>query len=525
MSKDIIKSLVLILGLGLTQAEAQQFPYVAYITAEDVYARSGPGQNYYPTDKLARASAVEVYRHDPGGWYAIRPPQNSFSWVAGQYLQVDQQGVGRVLADKVAARVGTSLGDHRAVIQVQLDRGEEVQVLEAKVFGSGAGAQTWYRIAPPSGEFRWVFGSFVTPEPPQDPVRARDASRNRLTRNTPEVLPAEVEQAQPIETEPPTKAAWNITQRQPEPEYVEPAAPRTASSRRLPPEFLPPSEDSLRRADYETPAPAQRPSWRERVAHDEEREAEDVRQVGYQAERTVTREVPRQEEFRPAPPRETRRETRENGELSPEREVDQAGSEEQHAWLDELDAELSRTVAQPTGVWNFTRISLEAEQVYQEATTSIVQMRARRMLEQIDRFDDIRQRHMALGREGIEDTRGVYQVSAEVAQPNVAQPNGANVPNYREAVPVTPQANLDRFDGAGKLTPVVSQRIGAPRYALLDEAGQVNCYVTPAPGVSLRRFMGQRVGIQGTRGYVPELNSPHLSARRIVLLDGDASLR
>ena len=52
------------------------------ITADDVYVRSGPGENYYPTDKLKAGQEVEVYRHDPGGWYAIRPPKGSFSWVA-----------------------------------------------------------------------------------------------------------------------------------------------------------------------------------------------------------------------------------------------------------------------------------------------------------------------------------------------------------------------------------------------------------------------------------------------------------
>ncbi|HKD38479.1 MAG TPA: SH3 domain-containing protein, partial [Pirellulales bacterium] len=56
-----------------------QFPYTAYANSDDVYIRSGPGKNYYPTDKLPRGEPVEVYRHDPGGWYAIRPPRNSFS--------------------------------------------------------------------------------------------------------------------------------------------------------------------------------------------------------------------------------------------------------------------------------------------------------------------------------------------------------------------------------------------------------------------------------------------------------------
>ena len=35
-----------------TASGDQRFPYTAFITTEDVYVRSGPGQSYYPTDKL-----------------------------------------------------------------------------------------------------------------------------------------------------------------------------------------------------------------------------------------------------------------------------------------------------------------------------------------------------------------------------------------------------------------------------------------------------------------------------------------
>ena len=64
------------------------FPYKAFVTADDVYVRSGPGDNYYPTDKLKAGDEVEVYRHDPGGWLAIRPVPGSFCWVAGRFLQL-----------------------------------------------------------------------------------------------------------------------------------------------------------------------------------------------------------------------------------------------------------------------------------------------------------------------------------------------------------------------------------------------------------------------------------------------------
>ena len=33
-------------------ARADEFPYTAYVNSDDVYVRSGPGRNYYPTAEL-----------------------------------------------------------------------------------------------------------------------------------------------------------------------------------------------------------------------------------------------------------------------------------------------------------------------------------------------------------------------------------------------------------------------------------------------------------------------------------------
>ena len=77
-------TLAAILSLGISSAtwaddaegeyDDPQFPYRAFVNGDDVYVRSGPGQNYYPVLRLKRGETVDVFRHDPGGWYAIRPP-------------------------------------------------------------------------------------------------------------------------------------------------------------------------------------------------------------------------------------------------------------------------------------------------------------------------------------------------------------------------------------------------------------------------------------------------------------------
>src|SRR5215469_4050399 len=128
--------------LCAARTSAEQFPYTAYVNAHDVYIRSGPGEKYYPVAKLDRGLQVEVYRHDPGGWYAIRPPTECFSWVAAEFVEPRQGNIGVVTGDRVVARVGSSFSDTRDVIQVRLDRGEEVEILEAQEVESGAATQT-----------------------------------------------------------------------------------------------------------------------------------------------------------------------------------------------------------------------------------------------------------------------------------------------------------------------------------------------------------------------------------------------
>src|SRR5262245_30536329 len=117
--------------LAAGTAWGDEFPYRAFVNSADVYVRSGPGRDYYPTGKLQKGVPVEVYRHDPGGWYAIRPPRESFSWISRRYLQPREDGLASVNTPRTVARVGSDLSDVRDVIQVRLDKGELVELLES----------------------------------------------------------------------------------------------------------------------------------------------------------------------------------------------------------------------------------------------------------------------------------------------------------------------------------------------------------------------------------------------------------
>jgi len=114
-------------------------PLSVAVADDPAYLRSGPGGDFYPTERLARGSRVEVWAIDPGGWAAVRPVAGSFSWVRAAEVDVEAgppadgvvrpgrgptPRVGVVIADGAVARVGSQLNDLRHVAQVRLEAGE-----------------------------------------------------------------------------------------------------------------------------------------------------------------------------------------------------------------------------------------------------------------------------------------------------------------------------------------------------------------------------------------------------------------
>ena len=380
------KSMIALLAcLATTAAFAQRpFPYKAFITADDVYVRSGPGDNYYPTDKLKTGTEVEVYRHDPGGWYAIRPPKDSFSWVSSRHLQLAGNNLATVTEDRVAARVGSRMNETRDVIQIRLHKGEEVEVLEprrdrrtgAPLDGINA-ATAWYKIAPPAGEFRWVSGRFVDPNYDSSGVRKASAA-----------------------------------------ETIDLSGRATA---RLP------------------------------------------------------------------------------GDSSMPRQISPAAFQKQ---IDDIELELSAMIVEDPNFWELRDVRQRAETLFNESETALDQGRARLLLSKIARFEDIKRRKQAL---------------AEL-RPELARPDPP-------AVSPLPPADPDgRYDAKGQLIRVPDPKPGGPQYAILDAHGNIRCYVSPAPGVNLRSYVGRQVGINGIRGYMPEQRASHVMARHVSVVD-DAQMR
>lgn len=369
---------LLMLFVSVANAE-QAFPYKAYVTADDVEVRSGPGGNFYPTDKLQKGEEVEVYRRDSEGWCAIRPPEGSFSWISGRVLKLEDGNLATVTEDDVAARVGSHLSDVRDVIQARMRKGETVEILDSKETPGGK-SQVWYKIAPPSGEFRFVLEKYLDKERPRDVVRTARSS------------------------------------------------------------------DSL----------AGRDSSSDRLDADSSSAKQNISSKEFQAE------------------------------------------------LDRIDLELSMMVVEEPSVWSFDAMRIRAESLLDQADASSDRGKARLLLNKIARFEDIKQRYdsvTAMREQTATSNRflaGLQRTMEKAAA--MADPDG-------------------QFDGVGQLQQVFAAKLGAPRFALVDEAGNVRYYVTPAPGVNLQTYVGRQVGITGTRGYMPEQRAQHITARHVSSLE------
>ena len=115
-----------------TQAWAQEteFPYNAIVLNDGAQVRSGPGDSHYATHKLDENELVQVHRHDPGGWCAIRPPAKSFSLIPESAVRIVVDDIAEVLANGSQAWVGTGLGPvDKPLWQVKLKKGERVVIV------------------------------------------------------------------------------------------------------------------------------------------------------------------------------------------------------------------------------------------------------------------------------------------------------------------------------------------------------------------------------------------------------------
>lgn len=150
------------------QIEAMPFPYIAEITGDNVYIRSGSGTNFYECGKLNKGDRIKVVGK-VYSWSRVVPPEGCFSWIYNEFVKADSgdPSVGIVTGDNVRVYAGSSFvkPSFSTTLQGKLNKGDRVKLL-------GEQMDDYFKIAPPSFAYLYVSTSFVKPVERINPVAA-----------------------------------------------------------------------------------------------------------------------------------------------------------------------------------------------------------------------------------------------------------------------------------------------------------------------------------------------------------------
>lgn len=147
------------------------YPFIAEITGNDVYIRSGRGLGYYHSGKVNRGDQVTVVE-EVSGWAKVLPLPENYSWIHKNYVRLDPQnpGIGTVTGDNVRVWAGSDFIEpiRSTSIQTRLNTGELVDLFDPALPDSG----DYYKIKSPAGSYLWISSEYLRYVAPVKPVEA-----------------------------------------------------------------------------------------------------------------------------------------------------------------------------------------------------------------------------------------------------------------------------------------------------------------------------------------------------------------
>jgi hypothetical protein len=502
-AKPMILALALVAALPALAIATDEFPYEAYVAVEQAEVVAGPGHRFYATDRLARGTKVEIYREEPSGWLAIRPPEGAFSWTPAESIErlKDDPTLGRI-KQPAAAWIGTAaehVGKHRQ--QVTLKTGEMVQILGEKSVGEGGQQQKWLKIAPPAGEFRWIHLRDVSRQMPEVDLGGDEQSesvesnhRHKLKTLTPALSQREREESEEPrrfqvgertialqDIEPPSAARID--------RFVEPAQFQSAASGS--PKTLSPDGFVARKRRTGDFAP---PTTAASVPNFHSSNASPIRQPSDAAPRIAASTQPaRAQPISVSAPA-----------------ASGVSNDYLQQQLEQIEVDLSLMLAQDRSQWNLAPLRERVQQLIEQGADPAARGRARLTLDKIKQFEE------AFDVAGFGPIGRIAGQQAALSAPNTSPANTSGDPVAEKNSLADP-----RYDAQGWLKPVVSRKSdkAAAPYAVVDQEGQPLCFVTPSPGLNLNRYLNKPVGLYGRRGMLEELQKPHVLAERVIDLD------
>ena len=434
-------------------------PATVRVATDHTYLRAGPGDDFYPTERLVRDTEVEVWALDASGYAAVRPVAGSYSWIRAADVDdeatleggspsarpITEGRVGVIVVDGAVARIGSQLNDLRHVAQVQLEAGERVRVLEEVRIPSGRHAGLWVRIEPPAGEFRWVrladlalppaLAAFV---PRAAPADSNAGAALAALKDAGAAVAAGVEEVRDAAVAPPTPQ-----------QAAPPALEPVPLSQRLFGGWLPMGSGVL--------------------------EA-----------------------------------TAKPGSVA----VTSGGGAAATDELADIDLALSLAVTGPPDQMNLAPIRERLRVAAAKTTSQADRLRAEAIDARLTRFEAIHGKYQALASTAPADASplrlGSMWSSLSALGTRPVRPGVLPGGGPADGQPTwTPPSTLET---TGRLATVVSRRPDAPRWAIVDDQNTVLVFVTPQAGVNLAPLVGQQVSVRGAQGYMPEYKRPYVVA-------------
>lgn len=444
---------------GEAIAEPVDEPYVVYVSEDGSYARCGPSGEHYRTDRLGEGEPLEVYIETTDGWLGIRPPETSFCWLPADQIHVDSDGVeGTIVDPEAVAWIGTNLGRARKYLwQVKFQLDESVTIIGETLRETAAGEkETWYRIVPPPGEFRWVHDSQI--------VHSREelARYHRQQRAEQMAKSAEAKRDQvALQTDPPS-----ISDAPPKPFDVTAAteAAIAQTSGEVGADMV--SQAGLEQVDRrEAPQSRMNVTDRVRVRNIAPAEAKvaSTEQVTPWTQADRSRTAYRDTNRLTESPRSTTTIRRNSDDLQ------------------SMQIQFGQLISSSASAVMVDALRLRVERLVTSSSDPVERGRAQLLAERIIKYQDVASRRDGTGRPA---------------------PTSSSAPTT--------------FQQQGWLVQVYSARPEAPPFALTDQDGKTIAYLSPSAGMNPRRHLNRKVGIVGRTNYLTGIETPHVIAEQIV---------
>ena len=557
---------IAVTSTAAAQSSSIEFPYQALVSKDNALVRSGPGKVHYGTQKLAAGQVVEVYRHDPDGWCAIRPVEGSFCIIPESAVEVTGEGVGEIKLAGTTPFVGTKLGSvEKPLWQVKLREKEKVALIGQLSWPSPEGHSTiWYQIKPPAGEFRWInvdnleslsgatMASVIDPQPTPKPIAVAAQQPPTLDRPTltpikpnpdfatahqPAIRP--IPPATPFAVQPRRPAANDFAADQANVQQASftPATPNRAPEPAAPAETTePPLQDSgsgWRRSTRSIPSDDAYKSAANNFGsssnYNDNRNHSQATNQSY----TNTAQNPnrsfQQQPYQPNPTRQTQQSY--SGQIrvanaSPDRghfaqQLNQSngytntftGQPIAANALQTLNNRLTVEMLKAPSQWQLEPLETATRQ-YMTNADYTHQQAAQQFLNKLANC-----RQVATG---YSTNRGSFVSTGNGSTSNDQfgfrsnDRTGTGIASAGSRTAGNNFTNNAQFDATGWLNELKQSRgTEQSTYVLQDETGKIIYHVTPMPGINLSRYLKKRVGVNGQMGFNQRLNLKHVTIERV----------